>query len=126
MERDAKTARKATEELAQMRQELALSKAGIGDLTERQQRALLASIDGDITADTARQAAEELGFVQPLVAAADDDAEALGRMSQASASASDGNQIDAVARLERVAREGGKDALLAQIQADGYLVAPAG
>lgn len=126
MEKKSKQFDKANEELTQMRRELALTRAGLGDLTERQQKALLANIDGDLTADSARQVAEELGFVQPLVAASDDDAAALGRMSQASAGASDSGQDDAVARLERVAREGGKDALLAQIAADGYLVAPAG
>jgi hypothetical protein len=126
MERDAKQARKAQEELAQVRQELALSKAGIGSLTERQQKALLASIDGDLTADSVRLAAEELGFVQPPAASPqDEEAAALNRMSQASAGAADPGSEDSIAKLERAAREGGREALLAQLAADGHLIAPA-
>lgn len=122
MERDAKQARKAQEELAGMKRELALTRAGIGDLTERQQKALLATIDGDVTAETARAAAEELGFVQPVAAAENDDAAAMNRMAQAAAGATDPNSEDSVARLERADREGGKEALLAQMRADGSLV----
>lgn len=126
LERDAKQARSSQEKLAALERKLALTEAGIGSLTERQQKALLATIDGDVTAESARQAAEELGFVQPAPEAAtpDAEAEALNRMSQASTGSSDPSSEDPAARLERVAREGGMEALLAQIQADGHLVTP--
>ena len=125
LERDAKQARKANDELAQMRRELALTRAGLGDLSAARQKALLASIDGDLTADTARAAAEELGFIQPPPPPEPDkDQAAMERMSQASAGASDPGSEDSIAKLERAAAQG-KEALLAQIQADGHLVMPA-
>jgi hypothetical protein len=127
MERDAKTARQAQQEAENLRRELAFARAGVGDLTERQQKALFASIDGDITAETVRQTAEELGFVKPAAASTDDaERRAMEQMSQASAGASDPGSEDSVARLHRAAREGGREALLAQIQADGHVVASGG
>lgn len=127
MERDAKKARTLEETNTSLARELALTRAGLGDLTPAKQKALLANIDGDITADAARAAAVELGFVAaPVDSAQSEEAASFDRMSQASAGATDPGSEDSVARLERVAREGGRDALLAQIQADGNLVLPAG
>ena len=129
MERDAKQARKFEGELTEARRELALNKAGLGDLTPAKQRALLANIEGDITSETARAAAEELGFI--TVTPTDpgpSQAEVDGHRRVASASAdSTGTTADEdpISRLERTAREGGKDALLRQIEADGHLVTPA-
>lgn len=125
LERDAKQARQAQEKLAALERKLALNEAGVGSLNEMQQKALLATIDGDITAEAARQAAEALGFVQPAPAPEPDpEAAALNRMSEASTGSSDPSTEDPAARLDRVAREGGMEALLAQIQADGHLVVP--
>lgn len=125
LERDAKTARQAQDKLAALERKLALTEAGIGSLTDRQQKALLATIDGEVTAETARQAAEELGFVQAAPPPAPDaEAAALNRMSQASTGATDANPEDDVARLHRAAEEGGLEGLMAQIQADGHLVTP--
>ena len=126
MERDAKSARGLQDEVAQMKRELAFAKVG-AEFTDRQQKALLATIDGDITADSLREAAVDLGFVAaPVDSSQAEEQAALTRMSQASAGASDPGSEDSVARLERVAREGGKEALLAQIQADGHIVATSG
>ena len=125
LERDAKQARSSQEKLTALERKLALTEAGIGGLDEVRQKALLATIDGDVTAESARAAAEALGFVQPAPATEPDpEAAALNRMSQASAGATDPSSEDSVARLERIAREGGPEALLAQIQADGHLVTP--
>lgn len=121
-EKAEKDAKAFADKTAQLERRLALTEAGIGSLTERQQKAILATIDGDITADAARQAAEELGFVQPAAPAQDSDAEALNRMSQASAGALDPTTEDDVSRLERADREGGYDGLIAQLRADGSLV----
>jgi membrane-bound ClpP family serine protease len=125
LERDAKNARKATDELAQVRRELALTRAGVGDLTARQQKALLATIDGDLTAESVRAAAEELGFVkapepepEPEITP---ERQAMERMSQASAGASDPSSEDSVARLQRAAEQG-PEAFYAQLQADGAVV----
>lgn len=128
MERDAKSARKATEELAAVRRELALARSGLSDLTERQQKALLATIDGDLTAESARAAAEELGFVQPQAASpAADEQQAMERMSEASSGAGptgNNDEESKVARL-RAAAEQGPEAFYAQLQADGAAVTPA-
>lgn len=121
-EKAEKEAKASGEKLAALERRLALTEAGVGSLPERQQKALLATIDGDITAESARAAAEELGFVQPAPSTSNDEEQALNRMSQASAGATDPGSEDSVARLERAAREGGKEALLAQIAADGSLV----
>lgn len=122
MERDAKQARKATEDLAQVRRELALTRAGLGDLTPAKQKALLANIDGDITVEAARAAAEELGFVQPVADTSNDEADAMDRMAQASNGSSDPGSEDAIARLDRADREGGLEGLKAQLRADGALL----
>lgn len=126
MERDAKSARGLQEEVALMKRELAFAKVG-AEFTDRQQKALLATIDGDITADSLREAAVDLGFTAaPVDSSQAEEQAALTRMSQASAGASDPGSEDQVARLNRVDREGGKDALLAQIQADGHVVVTSG
>jgi len=125
MERDAKTARASQDENAALKRELAFARTG-AEFTERQQKALLASIDGDITADSLREAAVDLGFMPaPAGSVEDTDAAALNRMAQGSAGASDPGSEDSIARLERAAREGGKEGLLAQIQADGNIVSAA-
>ena len=124
LERDAKTARKDRETAERLTRENTLLRTGLGDLSERQQRALFASIDGDFTAESARAAAEELGFVKaPEPAQPDPDQAALERMSSTGESAP-GSAEDPLARLQRAAAQG-QDALLAQIQADGNLVTPA-
>lgn len=119
MEKKSKAYEKAQQELESMRREITLSKLG-ADLTERQQKALFASIDGDITAESVREAAVDLGFVQPPANTPQgDEAAALTRMSQASAGAQDPGSEDPVARLERADREGGREAVLAEIQRSG-------
>lgn len=128
LERDAKLTRTAQSELETARRELALAKAGLGDLSPARQKALLASIDGELTADAARTAAEELGFIAPVATPeADADGAAMDRLANASNGASGASaDEDAVARLHRAAAEGGQAAVLAQIAADGHLVSPAG
>ncbi len=64
--------------------ELALYKAGLGELSERQRKALLATTD-DATPEALRKAAEELSFVQPPPPpSAPADVQAMDRMSSAS------------------------------------------
>lgn len=126
MERDAKSARKSQQEADSLRRELALSRSGIGDLSERQQKALYASIDGDVTADSLREAATDLGFYKPAASTEDAERTQLEGMSNASSGASDPGSEDSVAKLNRAAREGGREALLAQIQADGHQIVTAG
>jgi len=126
LQRDAKQARKSQQEADSLRRELAFARAGVGDLTERQQKALFATIDGDVTADAVREAAVDLGFMQPPPTSAQDAEQAeMQKMSQASAGASDPGSEDSVARLHKAAAQG-RDALLAQLQADGVSLQSAG
>ena len=122
MERDAKAARQAQKDLADARREIAFAKAGLGDLTEKQTKALLANIDGDLTADAARDTAVELGFIKPPADSAPDvERQQMEQMSQASAGAADPGGEDAIARLDRAEREGGYDGILAELRANGHL-----
>lgn len=75
-------------ELAGYRAKEALAAAGL-NLNERQQRALIRELDGDLNADTARTAAIELGFITDEQAETDAaEAEAQRQMAAASAGAS--------------------------------------
>lgn len=131
MERDAKQARKFEQELGDMRRQLAFAKAG-GEFTERQQKALLATIDGDLTAEAIREAAAELGFVAQSQAAPEQDtvpaseAAALNRLAAAAPGTADSPDEDPIARLYRAAEEGGHEGVLAEIQRAGHNVTPAG
>lgn len=126
MEKDAKSARKDRDEAQQLRRELAMARSGVGNLTERQQKALLATLDGEVTAESVRTAAEELGFVQPPPEApAAQEQAAMERMSQASAGATDPGSEDSIAKLERAAAQG-PDAFYAEIKAQGGTVLSAG
>jgi hypothetical protein len=125
MEKDAKEARKAREEADSLRRELAFTRAGVGDLTERQQKALFATIDGDITPDAVRTAAEELGFAKPAADTAESaEQQQMQDMAQASAGAQEPGSEDDVARLLRADREGGRDAVLAELQRNGVAITP--
>lgn len=126
LQRDAKQTRKAQDEAAALRRELAFAKAGV-ELTERQQKALSATIDGDLTAEAIRTAAEELGFVAaPAATSTTDEAAALDRIATASPGTAESPDDDPIARLDRAAEEGGYDAVLAQIQRDGHNIVTSG
>ncbi len=126
LERDAKTARQQAEENAALKRELAFTRAKLPDLTERQQKALFASIDGDITAESVRTTAEELGFVQPAADTSQgEERRQMDQMAQASSGSADASNEDRVARLHRAAAEGGREAVLAQLQADGAQIVTA-
>lgn len=123
MERDAKQARQANERAAQLERELAFARVGT-DFTERQQKALMASIDGDVTADSLRTAAEELGFLQPRPDSVSTEQAATDRIANAATGSPTETGDDDLARLYRADREGGKDALLAELQRAGRTVVP--
>lgn len=126
LEKRAKDYDAAQERIAALERRIALSDAGVSGLSERQQKALLATLDGDITAESVRTAAEELGFVQPAPdAPAAQEQQAMDRMSQASAGATDPGSEDSVAALERAAQEG-PEAFYAQLAKDGHVVGSPG
>lgn len=55
----------AKNELAAVKQELALTQAGLSNLSPKQVKALLATHDGDLTGDALKATAAELGFGGP-------------------------------------------------------------
>lgn len=120
LEEKAKRADDLEKQLNERNRKDALASVG-KDLTERQQKALLRTMEEDGL--DARQAAEELGFV-PADTSAADEAAALNRMSEASNGSSvDPADEDPVSRLERAYAEGGPEGLKAQIERDGNRVA---
>lgn len=124
--KQAKTNHEKAERAATLERENLLLRVG-GEFTERQQKALFASIDGDPTPDSVREAAIELGFMKaPENTPEQQEAAALQRMSTASSGDADSIESDPVARLQRAADEGGYEGLIAQIQRDGHNVQPAG
>lgn len=125
LERDAKSARKTTDENAQLKRELAFAKAGV-ELTEKQQKSVLANIDGDLTADAIKAEAAELGFIAAPPAPSDtDEAKALDRIATASTGSESSPDDDPIARLTRAAEEGGQEGILAELQRAGHNVMPA-
>lgn len=119
MERDAKQARQATERATELERELAFARVG-AEFTERQQKALMASVEGDLTTDSIRAAAEELGFLAPSVKT--DDTAASERIANAASGSPSETTDDPLARLYRADREGGKDGILAELRARGVSV----
>ena len=124
LERDAKQSRKAIEEAAELRRELAFARAGM-DFSETQRKALLSVVDGEVTADAIRAAAADLGFGQaaPQPDPAANDLAALDRMGAAAAGSSNQPATeDAIALLHKADREGGKAGIFAELQRNGYTV----
>lgn len=123
MERDAKEARKLRTQLEELQQDLAVTRSGLGDLTERQLKAVRAAAD-EQSPDALRAAAEELGFVKPAApAASDTEQQQLEQMAQASAGAAEPGSEDSIARLHRAAAEG-QEALLAELARNGAAITP--
>lgn len=124
LERDAKQSRKAVEEAAELRRELAFARAGM-EFTETQRKALLSVVDGEVTSDAIKAAAADLGFGQasPPPDPAAGDIAALDRIGAAAAgSSSQPATEDAIALLQKADREGGRAGLLAELQRNGYTV----
>lgn len=67
----AKRVETAESEAAKLRQELALTKAGLDGLNEKQVKALMSAHEGDFTADAIKATADELGFVTKPAAPAE-------------------------------------------------------
>lgn len=83
--KDLPTLREQSEQFANVQRENAVYKANLGDLSEAQQQAVLATAK-EITADALRSQAELLGFVAPPAPAAPvDDIEVFDRVAAATA-----------------------------------------
>lgn len=60
IEEQARLRREATEKADRLERELTLHRAGLGSLSDRQQKALFAAHEGDVTAETLKATADEL------------------------------------------------------------------
>ncbi len=125
MERDAKQARKATEENQRLLRELAFVKAGI-DPDDPKLKYFVKGYEGEITAEAIRAAAEADGFLTAMTT--NNDATAQDRLSNASAGAThsappttpDGIEAQQIEELREADRTGGKAAVLAKIREHGH------
>ena len=115
LRRAASGKKKLEEELAQIRRELAFTKAGINP-DDPKMRYFVKGYDGELTAEAVRAAAVEAGFVaqqasDPGLAQV---AQSQDRVMSAAAGAitEDASESAALARLEAAMDEGGIDAML--------------
>ena len=117
LRRAANGKKQLEKELADLRRELAFTKAGINP-DDPKMRYFVKGYDGEMTAEAVRQAAMEAGFLSsqqsaptPVQQAA---AAAQERVAQAAAGAivEDASEEAALARLEQAMEEGGVDAML--------------
>lgn len=119
----AKDSDKYASEAATLRTEVALLKADLGPLTDKQRQAVLATHDGDLTPDALRLTASELGFVAKLESTEQvpaDEQAALGRVAQATGA---GEPADAhVTTLSDEIRKGNSpDEVIAILEREGLL-----
>lgn len=126
LERDAKQARKANEEAAATKRELAFVRAGI-DPDDPKLKYFAKGYDGEINADAIRAAATEAGFLTPTATSSDEQAEATASERIANASAGAAAQPPTTKRtqieeLQEAGRTGGRDAVLAKIREHGHNV----
>lgn len=115
LRRAASGKKKLEEELAQIRRELAFTKAGINP-DDPKMRYFIKGYDGDLTADAVRAAALEAGFLvqestDPSVAQV---AQSQQRVMSAAAGAAyeDVTEAAALARMESAMAEGGIEAMM--------------
>jgi hypothetical protein len=81
---------KRADEAEGLRKENALLKSGLGELTEKQQRALFAAHDGDFTADALKATAVELRLMEAEPDTSEEEGEELDKMDRASKAAASG------------------------------------
>ena len=120
LRRAANQKKKLEAELESMRRELAFARAGL-PLDDPKMRYFVKGYDGEMTAESIREAALEAGFLasqQPQQSGPDPQMQAAAaaqqRVMQASAGATtpDSSETSALAALEEAMREGGVEALL--------------
>lgn len=116
LRRAANKSKKLESELARLQRELAFTKAGINPDDPRM-RYFVKGYEGELSADSVRQAAMEAGFLQTQSSGPDpvmqETAAAQNRVMQASGGAimEDSSEAAAYARLEQAMEEGGVDAM---------------
>lgn len=124
LEQDAAAGREAQEKAAKLERELAFAKAGI-DPADPKMSYFVKGYDGEMTADAVKKAATEAGFIGQAAAPPAEptaaEVAALDRVSQASAGAGTAQAADPVKGLYDADREGGREAVLAQLVKDGLV-----
>ena len=117
LRRAANKSKKLESELAEMRRELAFTKAGINP-DDPKMKYFVRGYDGEMTADAVRQAALEAGFLASQ-ASQDDQVQQRAAASQnrvmnaaAGAIMEDSSEEAAYARMAAAMEEGGVDAML--------------
>lgn len=104
-------------EADQLRREVAIFKAGLTGLTERQVRLLASEVGDNLTPEAINAAAQELGWAkqpEPDSAPSQEEVAAFDRAASASNGASSPPPIDAEAALDQAWQEGGQDAFMAK------------
>lgn len=125
LEQEAAEGKQAKADKEALEKRLAFAEAGLTNLKPEQRQLLENGHRGEWTAEALRQAAEGAGFLaepqQTAPAAPDADLQALDRVSQAQAGAGVAPAEDAVAGLYAADRQGGRQAVLDKIRADGII-----
>lgn len=113
LRRAASGKKKLEEELAQIRRELAFTKAGINS-DDPKMRYFIKGYEGDLTAEAVRAAALEAGFIQSEESSLQQLAQSQDRVISASAGgiSEDATEAAALSRMEAAMQEGGIDAMM--------------
>ena len=117
LRRAANKGKKLESENQQLKRELAFYKAGI-DTDDPKMRYFVKGYDGDLTADSVREAALDAGFLQQMTSNPDAQSGAINAAQQRVMTASAGAYIEdssedaAYARLEAAMEDGGVNAML--------------
>ena len=117
LRRAASGKKKLEQELADLRRELAFAKAGL-PMNDPKMNYFVKGYDGEMTAESIRQAALEAGFLASQVQSEDPNVTAAAAAQQRVMSASSGVSFEglsedaALAQLESAMEEGGIEAML--------------
>jgi hypothetical protein len=101
-------AKQARAEADEAKRELAFTRAGLTELSDKQVRALLATHEGEITADAIKATANELGFVKQAGTATEEvdpeqeqRTEELGHLNRFAGSPASSGAADPAASLQK-------------------------
>jgi hypothetical protein len=122
LRRTASKAKKAEAEALQAKRELAFLRAGV-DLDDPRSTYFVKGYDGEVNVDAIRSAALEAGFIQQREQPPSSDATSAQRIRAAAAGGvpSAGGGLDGIsARMDDAYRQGGNEALVAQLQNEGF------
>ena len=122
LRRTASKAKKAEAEALQAKRELAFLRAGV-NLDDPRSTYFVKGYDGEVNVDAIRSAALEAGFIQTKEQPPSPDATGAERIRAAAAGGTSpvGGGLDGVAaRMDDSYRQGGNEALIAQLEREGF------